>query len=359
MAGPDAQRDSRQGERYDPRVKDVATRACWFLPFILALFVSIGVRTDSDDRFPVVVDGKVGFINSSGAMVIPPRFFPVADMAHFAEGLAPVIGPDGPGYIDASGRFVIGPYRNWLQPRPFHDGFAITLLTGEPGTRNVPALIDRQGRVVLAGTTIREAAVFSDGLLPASRDGRWGFIDRALNWIIDPAFDDAGNFSEGLAAVKRGPHWGFVDKTGKLTVPPAFEFVWAFHEGLARVRQGGLIGFVDRDGKSVLPPQFASATSFNDGRAFASPADKALFSLIDKLGNTLTPARFETAREFAETLAAVCQHGRCGFIDRDGGWRIEPRFSTADSFHNGLARVAWDGGRGYLDKSGSVVWKTP
>jgi hypothetical protein len=340
-------------------VKAVATRLCTSLAFILALFVSVDVRTGSNERFAVVVDGKVGFIDSRGAIVIPPQFFPVADMAHFAEGLAPVIGPDGSGYIDAWGRFVIGPYRSWLQPRPFHDGFAVTLLTGEPGTSNLPALIDRHGRVVLFGTTIRETAVFSDERLAASRDGRWGFIDRALNWIIEPSFDDAAAFSEGLGAVKLGPHWGFVDRSGRLVVPPSYDSVWAFQDGVARVRQGGLIGFVDRDGKSVLPPQFASATSFNDGRAFASPAHEALFSLIDKLGNPLTPAHFETASEFAEALAAVCRQGRCGYIDRGGGWRIEPRFSRAGSFHNGLARVAWDGGHGYIGKSGRIVWKTP
>lgn len=64
-----------------------------------------------DDRYPFVKDGKLGFIDYTGKEVIPAQFFPVADFAHFNEGLAPVAGPNGEGYIDPSGRFVIGPQR--------------------------------------------------------------------------------------------------------------------------------------------------------------------------------------------------------------------------------------------------------
>src|SRR6185503_12096858 len=115
-------------------------------------------------------------------------------------------------------------------------------------------------------------------------------------------------------------------------ISPAYEFAWAFQDGVARVQQAGLFGFVGRDGTNVLPPQFATATLFSDGRAFASMPGTTRLSLIDKLGNTLTPARFDTASEFAEALAAASENGRWGYIDRDGEWKIEPRFSFADRF---------------------------
>ena len=95
---------TEQAETYNPHVNGVPATGRSCLAFILALVVSIGLRAAGDARFPVVVDGKLGFIDASGAMVIPPRFFPAADMAHFAEGLAPVAGPDGAGYIEASAR---------------------------------------------------------------------------------------------------------------------------------------------------------------------------------------------------------------------------------------------------------------
>lgn len=64
-----------------------------------------------NDWYPVVIDGKVGFIDRGGNEVIAPQFLPIADTAHFSEGLAPVVSTEGGGYIDISGRFVFDPQK--------------------------------------------------------------------------------------------------------------------------------------------------------------------------------------------------------------------------------------------------------
>ena len=80
------------------------------------------------DRYPIVKNGKVGFIDQGGNEVIAPQFFPIADMQHFREGLAPVVSPDGAGYIDESGRFVIGPTHAAFSPISVLDGGASRLV---------------------------------------------------------------------------------------------------------------------------------------------------------------------------------------------------------------------------------------
>lgn len=42
---------------------------------------------------------------------------------------------------------------------------------------------------------------------------------------------------------------------------------------------------------------------------------------------------------FANGLAPVRQHGRCGYIDKAGNWLIKPIFKDAQVFSEGLARV--------------------
>jgi len=79
---------------------------------LIALLIVIPIGLDAqsaDDRYPFVKNGKVGFIDSEGHEIIPAQFGNVGDMAHFREGLASVAGPEGAGYIDPSGQFVIGP----------------------------------------------------------------------------------------------------------------------------------------------------------------------------------------------------------------------------------------------------------
>jgi hypothetical protein len=45
--------------------------------------------------------------------------------------------------------------------------------------------------------------------------GRWGYIDRKGEWVINPRFDRASGFSQGLASVGMGKRWGYIDKTGR------------------------------------------------------------------------------------------------------------------------------------------------
>lgn len=184
----------------------------------------------ADDRYPFVRDGKLGFIDASGKEVIPAQFQPIGDFAHFSEGLAPVDGPDGSGYIDPSGRFVIGPQRKWGQPRPFHNGIAVVLIWAtERGSLNSPALIDRTGRIIRSGPSVIETEHFhpstrpqpgwtggcSGGLCPVESDGLWAFVDPKGTTIIPRQFTAADHFWHGLARVAWNDGYGYIDKRGR------------------------------------------------------------------------------------------------------------------------------------------------
>ena len=83
-----------------------------------------------------------------------------------------------------------------------------------------------------------------------------GFLDKQLNVVIKPAFQEIQRFSQGMAAVKIGGKWGYIDKTGKLVVPAIFDTAEPFIGGLAAVDQSttsnGFTGYIDRTGKKVI-----------------------------------------------------------------------------------------------------------
>ena len=327
-----------------------------------------------DDRHPFVRNGKVGFIDSRGNEVIAPQFFAVADMAHFHDGLAPVSTPDGAGYIDASGRFVIGPNRKWGQPRPFHEGIAALLIWGEDGAPNTIAFMDQTGKIIFSGAGASEQTYFAEGLMPLSDARKWGFVDKSFRWVIPPTYDFAEEFSDGLAPVQVGGKWGYIDKAGNQIVPPKYHLAWQFSDELARIRidfatgqksitMEGLqplyryqFGFVDKNGNEVIQPRFERASDFRQGRAFVMPPGSRRLGIIDKRGNIVHEPEFDQASEFHEGLAAVCVNGRWGYVDTGGGWIIAPEFSSADEFRHDLARVAWKDGFGYINRAGTVVW---
>ena len=328
-----------------------------------------------DDRYPFVRGGKVGFIDHEGREVIPPRFSNAGDMAHFKDGLAPVFEAGfGSGYIDTSGKFVIGPTEEWFWGRAFHEDVAGVMIVGKAGASNRPAWIDRNGKILFSAST-GEGCYFSSGLMPMFKDGKWGFINKNREFVVSPQYDLVFPFSEGRAMVTINRKSGFIDVYGAIVVPLKYDSAWSFADGLAKVRvdtpQGTVndwhgerinyryqYGFVDHDGLEVIGLQFKEVTNFSEGYALAVPSNSKLWGVIDKRGNFVHQPKFESAAEFHDGLALACAKGKCGYVDRSGAWVIQPIFPSAQSFRYGLARVSWrDGEYGYIDKKGKVVWK--
>src|ERR1035441_6208609 len=82
---------------------------------------------------------------------------------------------------------------------------------------------------VCAGATI---------LYPVVVGGRWGFVNKSGETVINPQFDRAEVFAEGLAPVRMG-RWGYVDASGKVVINPQFDKAGVFSDGLAAVKLGG------------------------------------------------------------------------------------------------------------------------
>lgn len=88
---------------------------------------------------PFARDGKMGFADTAGRVVIEPRFSIPSFMGEklllgFDEGLARIKERDKWGYIDATGRVVIPP--RFDEARPFTDGVALVRVGGKWGYVN-------------------------------------------------------------------------------------------------------------------------------------------------------------------------------------------------------------------------------
>ena len=137
------------------------------------------------DLTPVERNGKWGYADKDGKMVIEPQF----TLAHrFSEGLALVWAGGVPltdpvvksfvkmGYIDATGHWVIHSSYKYY----FYDDF-------------------------------------SEGLTPfRQQSSRWGYMDRVGKIVVRTRFDWAGSFSNGIAPVLLDSKCAHVDKTGRI-----------------------------------------------------------------------------------------------------------------------------------------------
>ena len=76
------------------------------LLLLAAMTIVIVAVSRNTAIFPVTINGKIGYINPAGKVVIPPQF---QDAGRFEDGLAPVLAGNTWGYIDKDGKLDIAP----------------------------------------------------------------------------------------------------------------------------------------------------------------------------------------------------------------------------------------------------------
>ncbi len=256
-------------------------------------------RKQSDALFPVEVNGKHGYIDRLGNVVIKPEF---DDCFAFSEGYASVKKGKAWGFINTNGDMVIEP-RFADDLNCFKEGFAIV----KPLGSDLTEVINERGDAVIMpyNETWFE---FTEGLLSVLVNDKWGCIDKKGNMIIEPISDEPIGFSEGLANVCSDGIRGYIDRTGKFVIPPKYE-----DESLSDFREGLAI--------------VANFTKDEDTQYY-----------IDKTGRDVFETAFDSADFFSEGLALVRIGGKAGFIDKTGRMVIELKYDVKSSgrFHEGL-----------------------
>lgn len=227
---------------------------------------------NSDNWFPVYVNGKAGYIDRTGKIVLEPKF---DGASYFSEGLARVsFGRDtiitegfNQGFIDENGKVVIEP--KWDAVSHFSEGLACVKIGGD--------------------------VVKPVGMSITKNRGRYAFIDKTGKEVIKLNDASCRSFSEGLASFEKHGIYGegFIDKTGKVMIPPnGMGGQSDFSDGLKFViRNEGKLGYIDRTGALVLDLPFGKMDDFCRGLALVCESYDfgAKCGYIDKTGKVIWP----------------------------------------------------------------------
>lgn len=202
-------------------------------------------------------EGKYGFIDKKGELVIPMSFDTDegGEASEFHEGYAVVCKNEKYGYIDKSGKEVIP--CNYSAAFNFSEGMAVVMKEGKFG------FIDANGKEIIP-CEYSYANHFSEGIAVVQKDGKYQFIDKTGKVVLDNSYSGISNFQEGFSVVyKEGEKneyftqyvHGFIDKNGKEVIPCTYNTCNQFSEGLAVVEKDGIYGFVDKKGNSTFDLQ--------------------------------------------------------------------------------------------------------
>jgi len=309
---------------------------------------------------PVIENGKWGFINTSGDVVVPLRYNYVQP---FKEGLAKFIENDKHGFLDKNGNVAIEPTFESLLS--FGNGLA-SFKEGEKW-----GAIDINGQQVISPIS-EYPQYFQDGLAKVygdyDSDVYSGYPISYINTkgkAINPvAYDDGGLFYEGLSWVRKNNKYGFINKINDTMIPFVYDSAGSFKNGLALVSKDEKHGFINKDNDIVIPLIYDRADYFSEDLALIKKNGN--WGYINLSGSTVIPLIYDGARPFSEGLAMIKEDGpysekeRWGFINKNNDVVIPFIYdkchdSQNEKFINGIACVSKSDQEGVIDKNNNVV----
>jgi len=288
--------------------------------------------------YPIKENGKWGFMDVSGKVLVQPTFDYVWD---FSGGLGRFKINGKYGFVNATGEVVVQPaltyaddftgeytrvntkdtlisevtfdgyylFGNWSYMNKNGIVFNESFYVAEPvrngygsvkdvNDYNAPfnyvsfenGTITRQDRIAKAIFTFNGHTV-----APASdsNTGKIGLIDENEQWVVFPSFDQIQPMSEGLAAAKKDNLYGYIDVKGTWIyqrIVPTEEYAYlgsdfeSFSNGLAAVKLGNeQYGYITKEGKIAFNEKFKNAYAFNK-EGYAIVTTDAGQGIIDKKG---------------------------------------------------------------------------
>ncbi len=207
-------------------------------------------------------EGKEGFINTKGEVVIPLIYEMVFD---FMDGVASVYTEDDDFHINTKGEKV-NETRDYLD----YDNEGMETIYNDDYTKM--GYKNAEGVEIIAPINFY-VGEFHDGIVRVQKEeyGPSQYYDKAGKLIVDDEFDSAYDFNNGLAGVMKNGIMGAINTKGEVVIPFEYQWIGKFSEGLIPAKKyingDVLAGFINEKNEVVVPFVYVQTDSFSEGLA--------------------------------------------------------------------------------------------
>lgn len=267
-------------------------------------------------------NGKLGLINKKNEIIVPFEYDEIK--AHILADLLIVKNENKFGLISTKGKIII----DLKYDKIYYPTNDICIV--EQGGMFKYLNINTQKEIAVGSKN--NSFGYSEGLALIEQTSpmkKIGFYDtKGVEVIPLNKYEEVHSFSNGLAAVKLNGKWGFIDKKGEIIIEPQYidciiksdeltRVNTVFSEEIAFVKNNEGFGGIDTKGNNIIPFSYTKAKPFSEGLANVKYEYK--WGVIDKGNNTIVGNNYQDIEPFSRGIAkAQNELGNWFFIDMNG-----------------------------------------
>lgn len=337
----------------------------------------------------VVLDGKIGFIDSDYNEIVSPRY-DICDSYYACDlKLARVFRDNKWGYINKKAEEVIPCIYEDAENFDY-DGHALVQLDGESfcidtkGRRldtcdNAYTWNVKNGNIVKRGQLyglrnqgVVVVPIIYNNIYKIAKESffrvilrkKQGIFDASGNVLLPCEYDEISSFWTqcNLALVVKDQKTGVINKSLQLIIPCIYDRIQFDLSGYLIFKNDGKYGMMDSLQNIIIPALyndfrgFRQIRYFKDANSYSLVAKDSLYGYIDLHGREIVPCKFELLEaEINNNRIWFKENHKYGFIDATGTIVIPALYDRVWSFETDITGVEKDGKWAFINKKGKVL----
>lgn len=181
---------------------------------------------------------------------------------------------------------------------------------------NTLGLLGEKGWLVQPTMDVEWIKPGNEGLFPAGKGGKAGFVNSSGEWIIEPQQDDVVNFFENISVVKNASKWGLIGKTGNSIGAARWDEIKNFSSGIAIAKENGMLFLLDIAGQPLNQEGYSQVCRLKEGYFLVEKEGKR--GLLDSMGKEILATEFQNIQVEKNDFFIVTKDGLTGVLNEKG-----------------------------------------
>ncbi len=179
----------------------------------------------------------------------------------------------------------------------------------------------------------KEAEIKFPDIFPVKINGKWGYINRSGQIVVEPRFDYASNFgSASIAIIQNENLYGLIDLQGKVILHPVYRKLVVLSDGFVSASSDSLWGVFKTDGTQVMREQFTKVKKYSSKYFLTYEGEYA--GLADLNGKTIVPNKYFYIQEEDSSFLKVTGANGIGLYTNSGEEILSDNYENIDVVNN-------------------------